>query len=70
MLTSTLRQGPIYTYNIFSLLKNDPVLKIGEENTLKRRPSILEATPLVPEHKQYKQSLAQKNKLNEKNQLN
>ena len=37
MLTSTLRQGPIYTYNIFSLLEDDPVLKIGEEVNLPRK---------------------------------
>ena len=37
MLTSTLRQGPIYTYNIFSLLQDDPVLKIGEEVNLPRK---------------------------------
>ena len=37
MLTSTLRQGPIYTYNIFSLLQDDPVLKIGEEVNLSRK---------------------------------
>lgn len=36
MLTSTLRQGPTYTYNIFSLLQDDPVLKIGEEINLPR----------------------------------
>ena len=37
LLTSTLRQGPIYTYNIFSLLEDDPVLKIGEEVNLSRK---------------------------------
>ena len=37
MLTSTLRQGPIYTYNIFSLLQEDSVLKIGEEVNLPRK---------------------------------
>ena len=34
MFTSTLRQGPIYPYNIFSLLQEDTVLKIGEEVNL------------------------------------
>ena len=37
MLTSTLRQGPIYPYNIFSLLQEDSVLKIGEEVNLPRK---------------------------------
>ena len=37
MFTSTLRQGPIYPYNIFSLLQEDTVLKIGEEVNLPRK---------------------------------
>ena len=56
--------------NLSHSLKGSNILKIDEQNTLKKIPSMLETAPMVPELKIYKQSLAQKNKLMEKIQHN
>jgi hypothetical protein len=56
--------------NLSHSYKGSNTLKIDEQNTLKKIPSMLETAPMVPELKMYKQSLAQINKVKEKNQFN